>query len=138
MEYEDALKRDPKVEGVRYWLGYCYKRRGLYATASLILEQACTEDSSDPRPCYLLARITAGVDRESAAKRPAVALAYAKEAVQRDGGKSAFYLAFVAECQFLEGKKSAGTKTMRRAISLADKEDRDYYVELLASFKKKR
>lgn len=140
-EYKALLKAHPEAsDRVQYWLGYCYKRGGLYEPARRYLEKANEVDPEDARPAYLLARMSLGIDRRKGAEpspeQAAEALAFAEEAVRRSPRPA--YRAFVARCQAAAGNTKAAVKTLRAVIRKAPSEDRDHYENLLAEIRGKK
>jgi tetratricopeptide (TPR) repeat protein len=126
--YEKALELAPDTPDVRYWLGYCYKRRGDYANARPHLLSAIDEDESDPSAPYLLARIESGLDQKDAPSNPERALELAQQASKLADDESPVFLSFVARCQLLGGDKKGAVKTMKKVLKLV-KDAEPFVVE---------
>lgn len=132
VHYEKVLELAPKTPGVRYWMGYCYKRQGDYENARPHLLAALDEDAKDPRAPYLLARIESGLDQKDAPKNVERALELAQQASSRADDESAAYLSFVARVQRLGGDQKAALKTMKAVLKLVKDEE----PEVIASYEK--
>jgi len=129
--YQEALKLAPETKGVNFWIGFCHKRDGDYDAARAPLLAALAEDAGDPRAPYQLARIESGMDRKEAKPNMVKALEYAREALKRAGDDDVFYLGFLARCQSRAGDHKAALSSAKKALKLADDEQKASYTQLL-------
>jgi hypothetical protein len=141
ISYQDALELDPAAKGIRYWLGFCHKKIADYDGARPLLAEALAEDKTDPRPAYQLARIESGMDKKDAKPDMEKALGHARDALQRAGDDNPFYVCFLARCQSRAGDHKNAVANARKALKLADEEQKASYeaavAELEAAAKKK-
>lgn len=140
-EYEAAYALDKKLPGFRYKFGAALKYAGDYKTAVWWLERASEEDPTSPLPHHLLSRTHTALDWKGGADTrpaadPAKALEHAQKAVELGGEDSALYVAWLGRCQALTGDKKAAVATLKKAILLADKDDKQKYEKYLAEAQK--
>jgi tetratricopeptide (TPR) repeat protein len=140
-EYEAAYKIDPKLPGLAFKMGYTLKRMGKYEPAVWYLEKAIATDPASALPHYQLARMYAALDVRATTPNPgkpdpAKALEHAQKAVELGGADRPIYLEVLARCQAVTGDKKAAVLTARKALLVAEKEDKAKYEKLLSEIQK--
>jgi tetratricopeptide (TPR) repeat protein len=138
-EYTAAYKLDKRIRGLKYKLGYALKRSGDYEGAEWWLNEAATEDPKSALPHYQLARLYFGIDAKMAKPPPAKpekALEQAQIALDLGGQEQPLYLEFLARCQALNGDKKSALVTARKALAVADKDEKETYEKLLKEIQK--
>lgn len=135
--FQTAYKLDKKLPGIFYKTGSALKSKGDYAGAVPWLERASAMDPADPSPDFILARLYSGFDAKKATPEPAKAVLHAQRCVDRAPDRPV-YLAFLARCQQLNGDPKAALETMRKAVEIADQDDKAIYEAQLADLQKRR
>lgn len=136
-EFEKALELDPEIPGAHYWLGYCCYQADHYEKAAHHLEIACAETPEEARPPYRLARVHLLLEKGKVSVETSQALRWAEEAVKRSGGKSPFYLSFLADCRYHYGQAKEAVKILRKVLKIEkDEKEKARYRKKLEVYRK--